>query len=256
MKAPLQLLISLFLGGMLYAQDTIIVGETLEYTAGFRFFAAGEATMELKADSSYNPPLLCLTSKTQTNSLLDRFYRVRDRIRIWMDPSDLSLLRQEKLIQEGKYNDHHAAHIDTVSRLATYENGSTELPGKVYDPIGAIYYIRTFPLDSGIEIPISTYDNGKVREIIARVVKTDRVAVPAGIFNCWVVIPAAADNQRLLKNEGKMKIWYTADEKQLPVRIEQKTNIGTMVLELKKTTLPEPETLEDSSQVIIEHNRK
>ena len=42
------------------------------------------------------------------------------------------------------------------------------------------------------------------------------------------------DNKKLLKNDGQMKVWFTKDKKFIPIKIEQSTNVGTMVMELEE----------------------
>ena len=41
---------------------------------------------------------------------------------------------------------------------------------------------------------------------------------------------------KLFKHDGKMKVWYSDDARHLPVKMEQKTNVGTLILKLKKYT--------------------
>ena len=248
------------LSSLALAEYPFRVGEKLIFTAGFRFFAAGEATLELTADTLNNSPVYLLTNNTQTNSFLDRFYRVRDQVKVWIDTTDLSLIRQEKRIQEGRYNSYHLAWIDTVSMMAITEEDSIPLPGRVLDPLSAIYNLRGSELVPGEKYQFTTYDGGTVREVLVRVTEKDKVSVPLGIFKCLVVKPAAADNRQLLKNEGRMKIWFTDDENRYPVRIEQKTNVGTMVMELQRVEYPpdeeSDESSEDAGDIIIEDKDK
>ena len=61
----------------------------------------------------------------------------------------------------------------------------------------------------------------------------ETVRVSAGTFNCLKVEPVSGDGNPLLKNDGQMRVWLSDDSLKLPVKIEQKTNIGTMVMKLK-----------------------
>ncbi len=47
-------------------------------------------------------------------------------------------------------------------------------------------------------------------------------------------MPQSQDGKYLLKNKGEMKIWYTADEDQIPIKIQQKMRHGIMELILEE----------------------
>jgi len=197
--------------------------------------------MILQLDTLKGEPVLFLDSQTRTNSLLDHLYRVRDRVKIWLDAKNLNLLKVEKHIREGRHSYDHIAFINQADSIAITNKEPVRLPGPVFDPIGAIYAVRSKPLALGRIFHFTTYDNGKLREVVVTVSRIETISVPAGIFKCFVVSPSSADGKKLLKQDGQMEIWFTDDERQLPVKIEQRTSIGTMILELKEVVLPEPE---------------
>ncbi len=207
--------------------------------------------MEIRKDTLNGQVVSKLISSTNTNSFLDNFYKVRDEIVVWMDEDDQQLLQVHKDIHEGRYKKKHYARIDTVALQAYSGKDTLDLPGKVYDPISVVYYLRRQDLTVGNALHFNTYDNGKIKEVFVSVEKEDRVAVPAGIFNCIVLTPASADGKKLLKNKGQMKVWLSDDEHKYPVRIEQKTNVGTMLLELEKVIYKELE----QPGYIIEHDQ-
>ena len=62
----------------------------------------------------------------------------------------------------------------------------------------------------------------------------ETVQVAAGTFNCLKVEPVSGDGKPLLKNNGQMRVWLSIDSLKLPIKIEQETNIGHMVMKLKK----------------------
>ena len=50
------------------------IGEVLHYSAGFRIFPAGNATLSIQSDSLENEMVYLLTSTVRTNSFLSNFY--------------------------------------------------------------------------------------------------------------------------------------------------------------------------------------
>ena len=216
----------------LWANNTDFIDEELQYTAGFRFMPAGEASLFLTTDSLNGESVYKLTTSIKTNSFLDVFYKVRDDIQSWLNPENFSLKKTIQQIREGRYHRDHQSIIQGDS-IAISENQSQAIPGKVYDPVSFIYYLRKQDLNLGNSYKFYSYNRKKIREVIVNITAKETVQVSAGTFNCLKVEPVAADGIPLLKNDGQMRVWITDDHLRLPVKIEQNTNIGTMVMKLK-----------------------
>ena len=209
-----------------------IVGEELQYKAGFRYCSAGEAWLTFSADSLNGESVYRLTTSVKTNSFLDAFYEVRDEIQSWLNPNNLSLKKTIQTIREGNYHRDHWAVIQGDSIVVSGEK-FRNITGKVYDPVSFVYYLRNQDLSLGNNYNFFSYDRKKIREIIVNITAKETVRVPAGTFNCLKIEPVSADGSPLLKNDGQMRVWLSDDSLKLPIIIEQKTNIGTMVMKLK-----------------------
>ena len=96
--------------------------------------------------------------------------------------------------------------------------------------------LRTKPLSLGDSYKFTTVENGKIQQVNVMVGDIEKISVPAGKFITRQVIPVSDDGIPLFKHDGKMKVWYSDDDRHLPVKIEQKTNVGTLILKLKKFT--------------------
>ena len=101
---------SIFLTFMWSASPDFI-GEELKYSAGFRFFPAGEAILTFSADSLNRESVYKLTTSVKTNSFLDAFYEVRDEIQSWLNPENLSLKKTIQTIREGRFHRDHQSII-------------------------------------------------------------------------------------------------------------------------------------------------
>ena len=231
-KIPYNFIIILWVG-LAFSQFPFQTGEKLVYDVDFRIFNAGEATLEIQSDSIAGKEVFKITAITRTNSFLDRFYKVRDRIDAWIDTGEFNLLKVRKKIRERKYKKDHTAVINNLDSTAVTGKKIIKLPGYVMDPTTAIYYFRTLKLELGDQYRFYSYDNGKVKEVLVHLTKMENVSVPAGKFDCFIIEPKAVKG-KLLKNDGEMKIWLSKDSRHLPVKIEQKTNIGKMVLNLRE----------------------
>ena len=207
-------------------------GEVLHYSAGFRFFPAGRAELSFVSDSLNGEQVYILSTSIKTNSFLDKFYEVRDEITAWLNPESLSLLKTIQNIREGSYHRDHEAIIQGDS-LALWDEQSRELPGKVYEPVAFIYYLRSQNLQLGDSYQFYSYSRKKIREVVVHITGSETVKVAAGTFSCLKVEPVSNDGKPLLKNNGEMRVWLSDDNLKLPIKIEMKTNIGNMIMKLK-----------------------
>ena len=208
------------------------IDEVLHYSAGFRFFPAGHATLSIESDSLEDKMVYLLTSTVRTNSFLSKFYEVRDVIKSWLSTENLSLKKTVQTIREGNYHKDHEAIIQGDS-LAISKKNTIKLPGEVYDPVAYVYFLRMQKLLQGNQYRFFSYGETKMKEVIVDVTGKETIKVPAGTFNCFKIEPVSGDGKPLLKNNGVMRVWLSDDSLHLPIKIEQNTNIGTMVMKLK-----------------------
>jgi len=209
------------------------VGEELKYSAGFRLFPAGNAILSLTSDSLNGKPAFLLATSVKTNSFLDAFYTVRDETLSWLNIMDFSLLKAVKKIREGKYHRNHSIHTIGDSLLIWNKKYFT-ITEPVYDPIAFIYFLRSQELSLEDSFHFLSAGEKKVREVWVNITGIEKIKVPAGNFDCLKVEPVSPDGKPLLKNNGELRVWLSNDDNKLPVKIEMKTNIGTMVMKLKE----------------------
>ena len=127
----------------------------------------------------------------KTNSFLDVFYEVRDEIQSWLDPEYLSLKKTILTIREGRFHRDHQSIIQGDS-IAVSGNKTKNIPGRVYDPVSFVYYLRNQDLSLGHSYKFFSYDWKKIREVIVNITTKETVRVSAGIFNCLKIEPVSA----------------------------------------------------------------
>ena len=71
------------LSGILSSTTPEFIGEVLHYSAGFRFFPAGNATLSMESDSLEDKMVYLLTSTVTTNSFLSNFIKIIIGMSIW-----------------------------------------------------------------------------------------------------------------------------------------------------------------------------
>jgi len=77
-------------------------------------------------------------------------------------------------------------------------------------------------------------DGSKTQRVIVEVQAREKVQTPLGTFDALRVEPKVFGG--LLKRKGRLFIWLSADERQLPVRIKATISAGSITGTLRSLT--------------------
>lgn len=212
------------------------VGEYLHFSVSYGVITAGYATIEVpNIEKVRGRDCYVLKTTARTTSSFDWMFKVRDWTKSYLDTGRFHSLGFEKHLREGGYKKDIKITYDQHKNKGTYTDKKKtveiDIPDDVMDPLSAMFYIRTMDIKVGDEILIPATDNKKIYDIKVIVHKREKVEVEAGKFDCFVVEPVMADGGVFKKN-GKVKVWLTADEKKMPVKMETKVYIGSIDAEL------------------------
>ena len=208
------------------------IDEALLYELNFRGFNAGESILSIKEDSTETGINYHLTSIIKTNKLLDRIYKIRDRVDVILNNTDYSLIKVVKKLNQGGKKTTFNSIINQENLTAVSNNKTISIPGKVLDPLGAIYYLRNQNIKIGDTFEFTTYDNDKLKDLIIIAKGIETISTSIGNVECIVLSPQTKDG-KLLKNKGTMTLWISNDSKKIPIQIENRTNVGKMLMKLK-----------------------
>ena len=204
-------------------------GETLDYNLAWLKITGGTARMTIvqTAEDRYR-----ITSTAHSSPGFSRFFRVRDQVETTVSREDFSTLRYVKRLDEDG---------DKIEEVTTVENGvatrtrkkvkKVPVPRPVFDPISVIYYLRTVDLSAGKSHSITLVADGKVYTVHVRVVRRETIQTPAGKFATVMVEPQMT-SAGVARSE-RMFIWYSDDERRLPVRIRTEVKIGAITATLR-----------------------
>jgi hypothetical protein len=204
-------------------------GETLDYSLTWLKVTGGTARMTVTqpADDHF-----VITSVAHSTPRFSRFFRVRDRVETTLAREDFSTLRYVKQLDEDG---------DKIEEVTTVENGiatrtrkkvkKVAVPRPVFDPISVIYYLRTVDLSPGKSHDITLVADGKVYTVNVRVVRRETIQTPAGRFSNVMVEPQMKSGG--VARSERMFIWYSDDDRRLPVRIRTEVKIGAITATLR-----------------------
>ncbi len=218
-------------------------GEKCIYRASWGMITAGEAVIEVLPCKIYNGVRTYhFMMGTRTNAALDLIYKIRERQDSYPDIHMSRTLYYSKK-STGEHPRDVVVTFDWANMTATYTSfGQAEKPVSIkagtFDPLSLFFVVRLHKLKEGDVLEIPVTDGKKLIATKARVDRREKLLIDGKSYDTYLVIP---EMERLDKVFGKerepdMKIWYTADEKKLPVKIQTKVAVGSFVFELISAT--------------------
>lgn len=211
-------------------------GEKLNFDVNYKFITAGKAVMQIgsKPETISDRPTYSVQFTVRTTSSFDNVFKVRDRYQTYLDIDGIFPWRFEQSVKEGNYSRDFSAIIDQRAKKAKTTEGSFTTPPFVHDILSAMYYVRTLNLSAmkkGQSITLQNFYDKNTHNLRIRVLGKEKVETDAGTFNCVVVEPLVVEGG-LFKNEGRIVVYMTDDDRKIPVKVSSKVVIGSIDGEL------------------------
>jgi hypothetical protein len=100
----------------------------------------------------------------------------------------------------------------------------------VTDSLSAIFYAASQPMIVGQSFQMPLGDAMKTISVTMKVEGREAVQTPAGTYQTLRVEPTA--DAGVVKNRGNIWIWYTDDDKHMPVQMRARFFWGTITFRL------------------------
>jgi hypothetical protein len=110
---------------------------------------------------------------------------------------------------------------------------SVTIDGLEHSIMSAFYLVRTLPLKEGVTSRFSAVSGKKRYELKVVTHKRETIKTDLGTFKTVKVEPVL-DGDGIFNSSGRIFIWFTDDEKRLPVLMECEIKLGSIKAELKK----------------------
>ncbi len=216
-------------------------GESLKFSIDYGILNAGQATMEVTGKRRVSGrECLDIRTEARSNAFFSKFYKVWDRAQTFLEPTTLLPWRFEKHQREGGYKKDMLIKFDRPRAFARYENGDeVAMHPHAQDELSAFYYLRTIPLEVGREVFIDNHTNRKNYPLKVLVHGREKVEVPAGTFDCWIIEPVVREGG-IFSAKGTMTIWVTTDDRRIPVKMRTKVAVGSVTVSLTDYKLADP----------------
>jgi hypothetical protein len=163
------------------------------------------------------------------------FYKVNDVYGSWMDVITLNSLRYVQDLNQGSRDRERTFEI--FPERATYRETSREGPERpsVSQPLddgSFLFFLRTVPLEVGQSYRFDRYFRPDRNPVIIRVLRRERVRVPAGEFDAIVVQPIIKTTG-IFSEGGQAEIWLSDDEKRIMLQMKTRLSFGSLNLYLR-----------------------
>ena len=221
-------------------------GERLEYELSWGFITAGYATLEVipRKDGKVKFQTYATANKT-----VNKFYPVHDTVYTLVHKKGLMTDVFRKSLHEGTFHNKSlirfnrdgkkAVLSDTVFKdpvkhyVKRSADTSVTIDGLEHSIMSAFYLVRTLPLKEGVTSRFSAVSGKKRYELKVVTHKRETIKTDLGTFKTVKVEPVL-DGDGIFNSSGRIFIWFTDDEKRLPVLMECEIKLGSIKAELKK----------------------
>ena len=210
------------------------VGERMEYEVRFGRVRVGRAHMEVVAlEHLRGRPAWHTAFWVQGGNFL---YRVNDVYESWIDAETLSSLRFVQELEEGGRHTTRKFEI-YPERSVFIQTNKTEWKEEksVSNPLddgSFLYFIRTIPLVVGQTYDFNRYFRPDRNPVRIKVLRKERVTVPAGTFNAIVIQPVIK-TKGIFSENGHAEIWLSDDDRHIILQLKSRLSFGSLNLFLK-----------------------
>jgi hypothetical protein len=210
------------------------VGEELVFRATFGIVPAGTARMRVAGIDT-------IRGRAAYHVLFEidggiPLFRVHDRYESWIDYETLSSLRHEQHISEGRYKRNTVYQI--FPERAEFQKNDEAAQPSVSNPLddgSFIYAIRASAIRVGETRRDDRYFRPDRNPVVLTGLREDTITVGAGRFTTTVVRPTIKTTGIFSEN-GEAEVWFTNDERRLPVQLKTRFSKFSLTLALQSVT--------------------
>ncbi len=221
-------------------------GERLEYELSWGFVTAGYATLEVKPRKDGKVEF---ETYATANKTVNKFYPVHDTVYTLVHKKGLMTDVFRKSLHEGTFHnkslirfnrdDKKAVLSDTVFKdpvkhyVKRSADTSVTIDGLEHSIMSAFYLVRTLPLKEGATSRFAAVSGKKRYELKVITHKRETIKTDLGSFKTVKVEPVL-DGDGIFNSSGRIFIWFTDDEKRIPVLMQCEIKLGSIKATLTK----------------------
>ena len=210
--------------------------QTLTYAVDWRVFQAGTATVHLESDGGVER----ITVSGDSQGALNLLFRVSDRFQSSFNRTTGCSESFSRQTMEGRRQVNSSNRIDGVRHIASYEeqnlisrinvHQSFAVSPCVTDILSGIFFLGSQTLDPTSVFHLPVVSGNHVTNVTVHGEAREAVRTPTTTYHAVRLQPTA--DTGTIRNRGKLWIWYSDDERHLPVQIRARLFWGTLTFRL------------------------
>jgi len=210
--------------------------QTLTYSVDWRVFPAGTAVLHFEANGDRER----ITANADTIGAINLLFHVGDRFQSTFDREKGCTYEFDKQTVEGRRQINSAFRLDYAQGKSILDEknmvtGKTKhlevgISGCLTDLLTGVFYAASQPMEVGKSFVIPVVDALHTVPVTLKVEGREEIKTPLGAFKTLRVQPTA--DAGVVKNRGNIWIWYTDDERHLPVQMRARLFWGTITFRL------------------------
>lgn len=222
---------------LLFPEPSFALGERLTYRVSWLGLHAATAVME----AGPAPPLdgrrtLRLLTTTVSSPAVTRFYPVDNRVESLVDMETLLPRRLLFRRREGRRkNDFDVTFHHAQGTVLSIKDGMTTtipIPPGTQDAISCLYHVRGAPsLKPGFSQVMTVHHDKKNYRLEVRIEAIEKVRGPWGEIEAVRAL-AIMPFQGIFLNQGNVRVWFTNDDRRIPIKMKAKVIVGSVVADL------------------------
>jgi hypothetical protein len=198
-------------------------GERMDYQVKLGAISVGNGHMEVHGIESIRGNRSYHVSMGIRGGL--RFVaRVDNLFESWMDLETLAshrFVQDQDELRTQRHRQFDFFHAERRFERADGEESGRLVTSTPLDDISFVYYARTLPLTVGETYTLNHYFRPDRNPVVIRVLRRDRIQVPAGTFNTIVVQPIIK-TRGLFSEGGEAEIHFTDDDRRIMVYMQSR----------------------------------
>ena len=213
-------------------------GQTFTYDVDWRLFNAGTAT--IRVESAGREQRIVATA--DASSVVSVLYHVHDTLESFIDPTTFCSRTITKHTEEGRrrldtnivfdYQRGKSVLDETNLKDKKQKHDENDIPSCVTDVLSSAFYIGSLPLVPNAQYAFPLNDGGKTAQVSVNVEAKEELKLPGGAFK--TIRTRVTSDTGKLKQKGEIWVWYTDDERRLPVQMKARMFWGTLLFRLMK----------------------
>jgi hypothetical protein len=210
--------------------------QTLTYSVDWRVFSAGTAVIHFESDGTRER----ISATASTAGAINLIFHVDDHFQSTFDRQTGCTTQFDKQTVEGRRQINATLRLDYGQNRAYMDqknlvNGQTKheespITGCVTDLLTGVFYASSQPMEVGHNFVLPIFDAQHVIPVTMKVEAREEIKTTLGTSKTIRVHPTA--DAGVVKNRGDIWIWYTDDERHLPVQMRARLFWGTITFRL------------------------